>query len=110
MKATESSIAEAQKKKPKVPVRFETTGSRPVLRYVGSNDTLNNEPYLKEWAIIVAEWIGEGLHPYVFIHTPDQVSQPEVCRFFHELLSTLIDLPPLYEAPAKKQDHQLGLF
>lgn len=110
MKATESPIAEAQKKKPKVPVRFETTGSRPVLRYVGSNDTLNNEPYLKEWAIIVAEWISEGLHPYVFIHTPDRVSQPKVCRFFHELLSKLIELPPLNEAPAESQDHQLGLF
>ncbi len=110
MKPTESSIIEAQKKKPKVPVRFETTGRRPVLRYVGSNDKLNNEPYLKEWAIIVAEWIGEGLHPYVFIHSPDRVSQHELCSYFHELLSDLVELPPLRDWPVNKQDTQLGLF
>lgn len=109
-KAVESSIAEAQKKKPKVPVRFSTTGSRPVVRYVGTNDVLNNEPYLKEWAIVVAEWIGEGLHPYVFIHSPDKVSQPELCRHFHKLLSELMELPPLPDWPVNKKDTQLGLF
>lgn len=107
---TESSVVEAQKKKPRVPVRFETTGSRPVLRFVGSNDKLNNEPYLKEWAIIVAEWISEGLHPYVFIHSPDRISQAELCRYFHELLSDLMDVPPLAAWPSDKQDTQLGLF
>jgi uncharacterized protein YecE (DUF72 family) len=110
VKATESSIIEAQKKKPKVPVRFETTSSRPVLRYVGTNDVLNNEPYLKEWAIIVAEWIKEGLHPYVFIHAPDTAKQPELCQHFHKLLGQLIDIPPLPAWPVNKQDKQLGLF
>ena len=110
MKAIDSSIAEARKKKPKVPVRFDTTSSRPILRYVGSNGILTNEPYLKEWAIIVAEWIGEGLHPYVFIHAPNIVSQPKLCRHFHKLLSKLIDLPALPEWPVNKQDKQLGLF
>ncbi len=110
VKATKSSIAEAQKKKPKVPVRFDTTGARPVLRYVGTNDVLNNEPYLKEWAIIVAEWIDEGLHPYVFIHAPNKVDQPKLCQHFHKLLSRLIEVPPLPEWPVNKQDKQLGLF
>ena len=110
VKAVEASIAEAQKKKPKVPVRFDTTSSRPVLRYVGSNDILNNEPYLKEWAIIVAEWIADGLHPYVFIHAPDKVQQPKLCRHFHKLLSDLIDLPSLAPNPVDLQDQQLGLF
>ncbi len=110
VKATESSIVEAQKKKPKVPVRFDATSSRPVLRFVGTNDILNNEPYLKEWAIVVAEWIGDGLHPYVFIHAPNIVAQPKLCQHFHKLLTELIELPPLPEWPINKQNKQLGLF
>lgn len=110
VKSSESSVLEAQKKKPKVPVRFDTTASRPVLRFVGTNDVLNNEPYLKEWAIVVAEWIDDALHPYVFIHAPNKVDQPKLCRHFHKLLSNLIELPPLPEWPLNKQNKQLGLF
>lgn len=108
--SNDPTIIEAQKKKPKVPVRFDTTGARPVLRFVGTNDILNNEPYLKEWAIIVAEWIGEGLHPYVFIHAPNKADQPALCRHFHKLLSEFIDLPSLPDWPVNKQNTQLGLF
>ena len=104
VKSNEASIIEAQKKKPKVPVRFDTTASRPVLRYVGTNDVLNNEPYLKEWAIIVAEWIKEGLHPYVFIHAPNKIDQPKLCQHFHEQLAELIELPPLNKWPVQRQN------
>ena len=108
--SNEPSIVEAKRKKPKTPVRFEATGSRPVLRFVGTNDAMDSDSYLKEWAIIVAEWIKTGHHPYVFIHTPDQVSQPKLCYHFHHLLSNLLDLTPLNEWPVNRQDKQLGLF
>lgn len=110
--ATKSSIAsiiEAKRKKPKVPVRFEAFSSRPIVRFVGVNDILNNEAYLKEWAIVVADWINEGLHPYVFIHSPDSISQPKLCTHFHKLLSELINVSPLPEWPVNR-DAQLGLF
>ncbi|MFH5882914.1 DUF72 domain-containing protein [Halalkalibaculum sp. DA3122] len=110
MKSDEKSIREARKKKPKVPVRFETTGSRPFVRFVGANDPINNEPYLKEWAIIVADWIKEGLHPYVFTHAPDPARQPPIARRFHQLLAELIDIDPMPAWPVEKQDKQLGLF
>ncbi|MDX1637440.1 MAG: DUF72 domain-containing protein [Balneolaceae bacterium] len=110
MKSQDPSIREAQQKKPKVPVRFDTTGSRPFVRFVGANDPLNNEPYLKEWAIVVADWIREGLHPYIFTHAPDPVHQPPIARKFHQLLSELIDLNPMPAWPVEKQGEQLGLF
>ncbi|MTI89561.1 MAG: DUF72 domain-containing protein [Balneolaceae bacterium] len=110
VKSQAASILEAQKKKPKVPIRFDNTHNRPLVRYVGTNDILNNEPYLKEWAIIVAEWIKEGLHPYIFIHSPNKVDQPKLCRHFHQLLSKLIEIPPLPQWPIDKQGKQLGLF
>lgn len=110
MKSGESSVLEAQKKKPKVPVRFETTGARPVVRFVGSNVPAENEPYLKEWAIIIADWIKEGLHPYIFTHSPDKVSQPPIARKFHSLLSEMIEMNPMPAWPIERQNEQLDLF
>lgn len=110
MKSQEQSILEAQKKKPQVPVRFDNTASRPFVRFVGSNDPVANEPYLKEWAIVVADWIREGLHPYVFTHTPDKVSQPKNAKRFHQLLSDLIAIDPMPAWPIDRQDEQLDLF
>ena len=109
MVSEEPTIVEAQQKKPKVPVRFKLHGSRPMVRFVGSNDTLNNASYLKEWAIVVADWITSGKHPYIFIHTPDIISQPLVAAYFHEVLGRLIELPPLPNWPANVEQ-QLGLF
>lgn len=110
LKSSEPSILKAQKKKPNLPVRFDTTGSRPFVRYVGANDVMNNEAHLKEWAIIVADWIREGLHPYMFIHAPDTVNAPGLARYFHRELSRLIPLNPMPGWPAEKRDKQLGLF
>lgn len=110
MNSDDPTIQEAQRKKPKVPVRFENTGSRPFIRFVGANDPLNNEPYLKEWAIIIADWIREGLHPYIFTHSPDKKSQPAIARKFHRILSGLIEMNPMPPWPADRQDEQLNLF
>lgn len=110
MKSSEPSVLEAQKKKPKVPVRFETTGSRPFVRFVGANDALNNEPYLKEWAIVIADWIKEGLHPYIFTHAPDSKMQPSIARKFHQILSELIEMKPMPAWPIERQNEQLNLF
>lgn len=110
MQSNDPSIREVQRKKPKVPVRFETTGSRPIVRFVGANDPLNNEAYLKEWAIIIADWIKEGLHPYIFTHAPDKASQPPIARRFHQILSELIKINPMPAWPAEGQDEQLDLF
>lgn len=110
MKSDDRTITEAQKKKPKVPVRFERTGSRPFVRFVGANDVVNNEPYLKEWAIVIADWIKEGLHPYIFTHSPDKVSQPPIARRFHQLLSDLIVMDPMPAWPIERQNEQLNLF
>ena len=110
IKSNDPSIREAQRKKPKVPVRFETTGAHPLVRFVGANDPLNNEAYLKEWAIIIADWIKEGLHPYIFTHAPNKVNQPPIARYFHQLLSELISINPMPAWPVEGQDEQLDLF
>ncbi|CAN5142598.1 DUF72 domain-containing protein [soil metagenome] len=110
IKNGDKSIRKAQKKKPKTPVRFDVSAARPFVRYVGSNDILNNETYLKEWAIITADWIKDGLHPYIFIHSPDVFHSPDIARYFHKLLSKFVDLEPMLASPKERQNEQLGLF
>lgn len=106
----DESIRKAQKKKPKTPVRFDASSSRPFVRYVGANDVLNNETWLKEWAIITADWINDGLHPYIFIHAPDTLHAPAIAKEFHRLLSGFVELEPLQKFPKERQNEQLGLF
>ena len=110
LKMEDESVLEAKKKKPKLPARFNTTGSKPFVRYVGANEVIHNETHLKEWAIIVADWIREGKHPYIFIHAPDTFHAPELARYFHGELQKLIDLNPMPEWPFNRRDKQLGLF
>jgi uncharacterized protein YecE (DUF72 family) len=110
LKSDDPSRKKAQQKKPQIPVRFDPTGSRPFVRFVGANDVLNNEAYLKEWAIVTADWIREGFHPYIFIHAPDTLHAPKLARYFHNELSKLIELMPMPRWPAERQDEQLGLF
>lgn len=102
-------ILEARKNNPNLPVRFNATGSRPMVRYLGTNDILNNEVYLTEWAIVVADWIKDGLHPYVIISTPNLVSEPDLSTHFHKLLVNLIKIAPLPEWPIHRKS-QLDLF
>lgn len=106
----EASVLEAQERKPKTPVRFHSTSAFPFIRFVGANDILNNEAYLKEWAIITANWIKDGKHPYIFIHAPDTGFAPEIARYFHSELSRLTEINPLPPFPASREDRQLGLF
>jgi len=106
----EPSVIEAQRKKPQTPVRFNSLSNKPFVRYVGANDVLNNETYLKEWAIITADWIRDGKHPYIFIHAPETLHAPALARFFHNELSKLIEITPMPVWPAERKDEQLGLF
>ncbi len=110
IKGGDSSIVAAQKKKPQNPVRFDASSSRPFVRFVGANDIINNEVYLKEWAIITADWIKDGLHPYIFIHSPDTLYAPKIARHFHKLLSNFIELDEMPASPKDRQNEQLGLF
>lgn len=85
-------------------------GIRRLCGFVGSNNSRDNRSYLKEWPIIIADWIKEGFHPYVFIHAPNYLSQPSNARLFHQLLSEMVELQPMPKWPSERQDEQLDLF
>lgn len=92
---------EAQRRKPKSPLRQTVTGQRPMVRFVSRNSLEQSWPWLAEWVPIVADWIGRGLTPYMFVHTPDDLYAPEFARAFHlELMKHVPNLPSLPAWPS----------
>lgn len=93
-------IAEAQRRKPKMSETFAVTGNYPFLRFVGHKTVEPNLPRLNRLADIVAQWIEEGRHPFVFMHSPDDYYAPHLCRRFHQLLSEKVTKMDIGKAPA----------
>jgi uncharacterized protein YecE (DUF72 family) len=103
-----------QRRKPRGPVRRTVTGRHPLLRLIGRNDIAAVQPWIDEWAATVGGWIGTGLEPFVFTHTPDDIHAPPLARAFHEALRRHVpDLPPLPPFPGEAVEdapRQLRLF
>lgn len=108
----DAAVRAAQARKPKLPVRLTVTGRSPVVRFVAHAEEAANRWLLRGWAEQFAAWIGEGLTPYLFVHTPDEDSAPDLARQFHHLLSGRIDVGAMPAWPAEAADpvRQLGLF
>lgn len=101
----------SQGRKPNPPHRTTVTGRRPLLRFVGRNDPRLAEPWIAEWAEVVMGWIGRGLKPYVFCHSPNDADAPGFCRAFHAALRRrLPDLPDLPAWPGHAAPKQRSLF
>ncbi|GAB3388634.1 DUF72 domain-containing protein [Azotobacter armeniacus] len=89
-------VLHAQARKPRLPVRPAAFTAFPQVRFIGRPELTANDPFMVPWLDKVAAWIEEGRHPYVFLHTPDNLLAPELARRFHEQLTArLPGLPPL---------------
>lgn len=98
----------SQGRKPRLPVRWETTGQRPMVRFVGRNAIESVRRWQEEVAEKVARWISEGKRPYIFMHTPDDTLAPYLCRQFHQLLQHHISELPDLTFPQRQE--QIELF
>ncbi len=75
---TESEI-EAQRRKPQPPLRRTVTGRHPLLRLIGRDNLDLVQPWIEDWAPIVAGWLRAGLSPSVFTPSiPYEVWREEV--------------------------------
>ena len=86
---------DAQRKKPRLPVHAVATGSRPLVRFIGSANAHHNEQYMLPWVGKLSEWIEQGLKPLIFIHTPDNIRAPEQAAGFHQLMKGVPGWQPL---------------
>ena len=100
---------DAWEKKPRVPVRAVATGTQPIVRFIGQTDAEANPPYWQKWVDTTVRWLEQGRRPIVFLHTPDNVVSPELCRRFHDEVAARTDEPPLPPAPPVTSQPDLGL-
>lgn len=95
---------ESQRRKPRSPLRRTVTGKHPFLRLVGRNDLEATRPWLEEWAPHIANWLRQGLQPFVFTHTPDDFHAPAMARALHlEIQKHIPQLPALPAWPQEKR-------
>ena len=116
LEASDSMEQASQKRKPKSPFRTTTTGKRPMLRLIGRNECGEVTDYWKQWAAQIAQWLDDGLQPWVFTHAPDDQYAPTLAKFLHGMVQEKRDgLPGLPELLAKTSPEtapmrQLDLF
>lgn len=84
--ASDEMEQESQQRKPRLPVNKVAHSRSPILRLIGRNELSRAQPWIDEWAPVIAEWILEGRRPYVFTHAPNDLFAPEMARRFHDAL------------------------
>ncbi|MBB3095298.1 uncharacterized protein YecE (DUF72 family) [Actinoplanes campanulatus] len=95
---------DAWMKKPRMPLRTAALTDRPIVRYLGRDSVERTVAGWQRWVPIVAGWLREGRSPTFFVHTPDNVDAPTLCRRFHDevraLVPALAPLPDIVEPEA----------
>lgn len=100
---------EAWENKPRLPVRPVATAQEPLVRIIGQSDGAVTREFWQSWVPVVARWLGEGLRPHVFVHTPDNLIAPQLAReFWADVAALHPDLTPLPEPITDTE--QLDLF
>ncbi|MBM0231464.1 DUF72 domain-containing protein [Micromonospora sp. STR1_7] len=75
---------DAWTKKPRVPLRSVALTDRPIVRYLGRDDTARTVEGWQHWIEVTADWLRAGRSPTVFVHTPDNADAPVLARRFHD--------------------------
>ncbi|RKS74279.1 uncharacterized protein YecE (DUF72 family) [Actinomadura pelletieri DSM 43383] len=89
---------DAWTKKPRVPRRSEALTDRPIVRYIGRDDTTQTVEGWRFWVGRVVDWLREGRSPTFFVHTPDNAEALTLARRFHdEVRERLPEVEPLPE-------------
>lgn len=92
-------VIEAQRKKPKVPVHAVVTARHPMVRFIGSDNMLQNRELFAVWLKKLPQWI-ESTTPYLFLHTPDIAHAPElVDTLWNDLRAALPEIGPAPSIP-----------
>jgi uncharacterized protein YecE (DUF72 family) len=99
---------DAWAKKPRMPLRTIALTDRPIVRYLGRDDTERTGEGWRRWADVAAGWLREGRSPTVFIHTPDNADAPVLARRFHE--EVRLRVPGLEPLPGPAPIEQSTLF
>ncbi|MEU4550591.1 DUF72 domain-containing protein [Micromonospora violae] len=81
---TSDAERDAWTKKPRLPLRSLALTDRPIVRYLGRDDSTRTVEGWQRWIDVTVTWLREGLSPTMFIHTPDNADAPALARRFHD--------------------------
>jgi uncharacterized protein YecE (DUF72 family) len=101
-------VRQTQRKKPNTQWRAEATGAQPFIRYCAGARVGGCDHLLAGWADQVVAWMQEGKRPLFFVHSPGDLTVPELARRFHEMVSERASVGELPPYPAT--GGQLSLF
>ncbi len=99
---------DAWSKKPRLPFRSRALTDRPIIRYLGRDDSARTVEGWQRWVDVTADWLREGRSPTVFVHTPDNADALLLARQFHDEVRAR--LPELAELPRSPRSEPLTLF
>lgn len=102
--ARNPAMIDAQKKKPKVPVHAVMTAEQPMVRFIGSDNMMQNRELFRVWLQTLPKW-HQSATPWLFLHTPDIAQAPELVDTLWEDLRTV--LPGVGAAPSIPQQSSL---
>jgi uncharacterized protein YecE (DUF72 family) len=105
---TSGAERDAWAKKPRLPLRSVALTDRPIVRYLGRDDSAATIGGWQRWIDVVAGWLREGRSPTMFIHTPDNADTPALARRFHD--DVRARLPQLEALPQPTPGEPLTLF
>ena len=77
---------EAKRSKPKVPPHVIRTAHHPFIRVTEPMDRALGAWVLEQWVNKVLQWIEQGVVPYIFFHTPDNATAPQLAVKFNRML------------------------
>lgn len=101
----------AIQRKPNLPVEPLRIGRQPFVRIVTHLEPAVTRPFLAQWAAVIARWLDEGCHPWIFVHSPGEHWAPEIARELHQRIQA--HHPALPDLPAfagEQEGTQLGLL
>ncbi|MCH9686183.1 MAG: DUF72 domain-containing protein [Deltaproteobacteria bacterium] len=104
-------LAEAKRRKPRLPIPRVATANHPIVRLVADPDLPRNDARIETWVEQTVQWIEQGREPYLFMHLPDDARAPVLARRLFEVLRARVDvghLPGWYGE--RRQPRQVGLF
>lgn len=91
--------SEAQRKKPKMHVHAVVTAQSPMVRFIGSDNMLQNRELFAVWLKALPKWAASTT-PYLFLHTPDIAQAPElVDTLWADLRQALPEIGPAPSIP-----------
>ncbi|WP_218908312.1 DUF72 domain-containing protein [Micromonospora jinlongensis] len=105
---TSDAERDAWTKKPRVPLRSLALTDRPIVRYLGRDDSTRTVEGWRRWVDVTVAWLREGRSPTMFVHTPDNAEAPVLARRFHDEVRTRV--PELDALPEPIPVEPLTLF